>query len=282
MFDNAHKMESQKRVSFIPALLLYIAIMGLLILSAPLMSEYPLEKGILISEWIFIFIPSLIFLRLFHVRPIRDLKITAISTKTTVGLIIVSISGIFLTSELVVFQNDIIPIPPAYMEMLRAIFTISERMEIHRAAFVFAVSPAICEELLFRGIILQGALGKVSRPGAVVLSGVLFGIFHLDPYRFLGTMVLGFIMGYLAIRACSLLASMTYHLTNNLLILLVMNLAPLKDIPWLTEEAHLPFGILILSAVMFLIGLRLVRARRNETYLQKEPEILRNISGDDP
>jgi membrane protease YdiL (CAAX protease family) len=198
------------------------------------------------------------------------------------GVILISISGILLTGELVVIQNDIIPIPPEYLEILRALFTISDRMAIHQAAFIYAVSPAICEEFLFRGIILQGAIGKVSRPGAIVLSGALFGIFHLDPYRLIGTMVLGFIMGYIAIKACSLLASIIFHLTNNLLILLVMNLTPLHDIPWLNEEAHLPIGILVMAAITFFIGLKFVRTRRNGSNTQAKYETFRNISVDEP
>ncbi len=282
MTNDLNMPGSRKRVSLYPALVLFSVIMTLLILSSPVLSRYTVEKGILISEWIFILIPSLIFIRLYRIRPIADLKITMISPKTTLGVILISISGILLTGELVVFQNDFIPIPLEYIEMLRALFTISDRMAIHQAAFIFAVSPAICEEFLFRGIILQGAIGKVSRPGAVVLSGALFGIFHLDPYRLLGTMVLGFIMGYIAIKACSLLASTIFHLTNNLLILLVMNLTPLNDIRWLNEQAHLPMGILVMAAVTFFVGSRLVRARRSEGNIQTEHEIIRNISADEP
>jgi len=271
------------RPPLLASLALYAGIITALILMTPALQRYPVSTSILISEWMFIMIPCLIFLRALHVRPKSDLRITGISIGTAIGAALVSISGILLTGELVAIQNEIVPIPPEYLEMMRELFTLPGDVHWTYSAFVFGISPAICEELLFRGILLQGALGKVSPSWAVLITGLLFGLFHLDPYRFVGTTVLGFIMAYVALRASSLLASMVYHAANNLMILLAMNAAPLKEVPWLMEEAHVPFALLLLSGVVFIGGLVFIRTNPKGV---ERPLVLsdpgKNFSDDEP
>ena len=248
---------STHRPPFLPVLVLYILIMALLIVAAPGAVGYSIENGILVFEWIFILIPCLIFVRVFHLNIVRDLKITGISARTVAGVFLASVSGIVLTGELVMVQNYVVPIPVEYMEIMRDFFTLSGRISAPAAFLIFAVTPAICEEFLFRGLILNGLLGKISQNRAIIVSGALFGLFHLDPYKLVGTRVLGFVMAYLTIRPTRLSASIVYHLINTSLILLVMNVPFFSNIPWLTDEAHVPAGILLLSAIVFLAGIRL-------------------------
>ena len=56
---------------------------------------------------------------------------------------------------------------------------------------IVSVMPAICEEAVHRGFILHTFKG-VKKPWVIVLSmGVIFGVFHMDPYRFVPTAILG-------------------------------------------------------------------------------------------
>ena len=53
---------------------------------------------------------------------------------------------------------------------------------------LMALTPAVCEEALFRGPILRGLRGAAARrPAAAILTGVLFGLYHGDVWRFLPT-----------------------------------------------------------------------------------------------
>jgi membrane protease YdiL (CAAX protease family) len=263
---------------------LFLTILILILVSSFHLSRYTVVNRILISEWLFIFTPCLVYFGLFRVRPSRDLKFLRISAKTATGIVFASISGILLTGELVVLQNEFVRIPPEYLEMLREQFSIPDSVSFPLAAFAFAVSPAICEELLFRGIILQSLVRKVATPWAIILTGLLFGLFHLDPYRLLGTTVLGIIMGAIMIRAMSLLAPIFYHLVNNMIVLLVMNTGRFREIPWLMEEAHIPPVLLVLTACVFIVSLKMIRPRSAERGIQSESGsgCMRNISADDP
>ena len=53
------------------------------------------------------------------------------------------------------------------------------------------------------------------------MSGLLFGIFHLSPYRFVWTATLGLLLGWIAFRSGSTISSIVSHaITNGSLLLL--------------------------------------------------------------
>ncbi|MCA9084768.1 MAG: CPBP family intramembrane metalloprotease [Planctomycetaceae bacterium] len=80
---------------------------------------------------------------------------------------------------------------------------------------VFAVTPAICEEIAFRGFILSG-LARGNRLGmAVVISSLMFGIVHMIPQQAFNAALLGMILGLLAVYSRSLFPAIAFHLCNN-------------------------------------------------------------------
>lgn len=81
--------------------------------------------------------------------------------------------------------------------------------------FVGAISPAVCEELLFRGYVLSGLRQSMRPAVAVVVTAVLFGLFHLSVYRLFGTAALGLVMGALVVRSGSIGPAMVFHALNN-------------------------------------------------------------------
>jgi sodium transport system permease protein len=83
-----------------------------------------------------------------------------------------------------------------------------------------AVTPAVCEEIAFRGFILSGFLSSRRVWLAVVLSSVTFGLVHLIPQQVLNASLLGLVLGLLAVRSGSLLPSFVFHLLHNGLMVL--------------------------------------------------------------
>ncbi|NLT58908.1 MAG: CPBP family intramembrane metalloprotease [Clostridiales bacterium] len=78
-----------------------------------------------------------------------------------------------------------------------------------------AVLPALCEEVLHRGVIYRSFDGFENRWLVVLFGGLLFGVFHLDPYRFLPTAILGACLTYLMTETENLLLPVLMHLVNN-------------------------------------------------------------------
>jgi sodium transport system permease protein len=82
---------------------------------------------------------------------------------------------------------------------------------------VFALLPAICEEMVFRGFILSGLRKRLGDLGAILVSSILFAVAHLIVYKLAPTFVLGVILGMLATRSGSLFPGIVFHFTHNAL-----------------------------------------------------------------
>ncbi len=77
-----------------------------------------------------------------------------------------------------------------------------------------AVLPAILEEVVVRGIIMQ-PLRRFGDKFAIVASALIFGIMHGNMVQIPYTIVAGLFMGYLAIATGSLWPSIILHFVNN-------------------------------------------------------------------
>lgn len=84
------------------------------------------------------------------------------------------------------------------------------------ALLVFVLTPAICEELLFRGY-FQKSLALNIKPGrAVLFTGVVFALFHMEWFNLLPLTLLGWYIGYLYLKTDNLLVPAVAHGVNNL------------------------------------------------------------------
>lgn len=78
-----------------------------------------------------------------------------------------------------------------------------------------AVLGPILEELLFRGAITKVLLKKYSPVKAILISGLIFGIFHINPAQVVGACLSGFLFAWLYYRTGSLISCILIHILNN-------------------------------------------------------------------
>jgi len=76
--------------------------------------------------------------------------------------------------------------------------------------------PAFCEEMMFRGVILSGFKDNYSAKKAIIVSALLFGIVHLNPWQFVTAFIFGIIAGWVCLKTKSLLLCIYMHLFNNM------------------------------------------------------------------
>ena len=82
---------------------------------------------------------------------------------------------------------------------------------------VFALTPALCEEVAFRGFILSG-FGSGGRTAvAIILSSITFGLIHMIPQQVFNATLLGMVLGLIAVRSKSLLPGIVFHFCFNAL-----------------------------------------------------------------
>lgn len=127
---------------------------------------------------------------------------------------------------------------------------------------VISLLPAFCEEVAFRGGLQSALMGRRSPARAVALSALVFAVFHLDPVRFPGVLLLGIAFGWLAWRTGSIWPSMVAHAVNNgtaVLGLLVASKAAEVGPP---EKVAPDEAAALLLAGLLLYGLLVTAARR--------------------
>lgn len=80
--------------------------------------------------------------------------------------------------------------------------------------FLVAVLPAICEEFLHRGILLQG-IKHIGFKKAIVISSLLFALIHFNVQQVFYAFVIGLILGFVAVVSKNIYPAMIIHFVNN-------------------------------------------------------------------
>ncbi len=81
---------------------------------------------------------------------------------------------------------------------------------------VIAMTPAIGEELLFRGLVLRSFQADMPGYFAVIYSSILFGAVHMDWAQGTSAALLGIYLAFAAMMTGSLLSAAIAHALNNL------------------------------------------------------------------
>ena len=85
------------------------------------------------------------------------------------------------------------------------------------AFLALVILPAILEELLFRGILLDGFSKRMGSWPAVILSSLLFGAIHGNWLQFIFASTLGLLLGIIYLKTNSILYPILIHGFNNAL-----------------------------------------------------------------
>ncbi len=93
------------------------------------------------------------------------------------------------------------------------------------AILLMAVLPAIFEELIFRGIILNGLLSKFNQVSAIFISAAMFAFIHGSIEQLLYQFALGVVLAWLVLRTGSLFSGMLVHFLNNAMVLIMNYIA---------------------------------------------------------
>lgn len=119
---------------------------------------------------------------------------------------------------------------------------------------IVAVSPAICEEAMHRGFIMHTFRG-ISRDWVAVLCiGLIFGLFHADPYRFLPTALLGMGLAYIMRKSKNILLPSLFHFINNAIAFFAGLGSASLEVNQPTNPAADPSFILIALGSYLIIG----------------------------
>jgi membrane protease YdiL (CAAX protease family) len=95
---------------------------------------------------------------------------------------------------------------------------------------VVAVTPAVCEEVFFRGFLQRSFELRYNKVIGAILAAVFFAFMHMNPFGTVALFILGFYFGYAVYKTDSILVGMLLHFLNNLLSTLVTFFQPGSDV----------------------------------------------------
>lgn len=78
-----------------------------------------------------------------------------------------------------------------------------------------SVFGPVLEEMLFRGAITKRLLQHYSPVSAILLSALVFGVFHINPPQVVGAFLSGILLAWLYYKTGSLIPGIIVHVLNN-------------------------------------------------------------------
>jgi sodium transport system permease protein len=210
--------------------------------------------GMGIGHLIFIFAPPVVMSFLLTRSPVTTLRLV----KPDARYLWIAIGLAFALNPLVRefghFVDQIFPPPKLVLEQVSKMIAIIPKNPL-LGLLVFALIPAITEEIAFRGFILSGLERNYKTWTAILFSAFLFGYLHvlLSLFSQLFPGILhGIVLGWLAVRSRSLFPGIAYHLINNGMgVILVAIGASLSSLGWLfrdTEQGLFQWPVVILGS----------------------------------
>jgi len=172
----------------------------------------PPVVAVVIGELMFLVL-AVVGLRLQQL-PVAALGLARPAPRFVGAAILIGCSAWYLNLRLL----SLLPLPTGGIQVLQDIVD-GPHLVIALAAL--ALLPAICEEVMFRGVLVRGLATRFIPTAAVVIGALVFSAYHLSLIQLIPTFTLGLLAGALTVRAHSVVPAMIAHFLNNAIAILV-------------------------------------------------------------
>lgn len=181
----------------------------------------------LIYSQLLLILPAGIYMRLHHINIKEFVRIKKINFGTVFLLVLL---GFFLRPILSLLSVvSTLWVENQIEDTAKQLLT---EVNVWLGLVFIAIIPAFFEEFVYRGV-FYNEYRKVSPGKAVLLSGLLFGLMHMNLNQFIYAFFMGAIFALIIEATDSILASVIVHFTINGTTLLFM-----KITPWLQKQAQ--------------------------------------------
>jgi hypothetical protein len=211
--------------------------------------------SLIISQYLFMLLPTWLLVKRWHTAQVREyIRLKSNPAREIILAILATLAiiptGAYIGNEFLRWFK----FPDIFFKFYEELFTAHSLPEFLWLVFLVAMTPAICEEIFFRGYV-QRTFERTIHSKSVLLVGVIFGLYHMQPLSLITLSILGIIFGFFYYRSQSLLPSMAGHFTNNFLAIFLyykeikiggVNLATAEQIPLSWVLITLPMGIVLL------------------------------------
>jgi len=210
---------------------------------------------LLVTEYGFFLVPTLACVVLLGLSARDTLSLRLPPLRGVVAAVLIGVSAWTVAGGILI---RLLPPPDSLVKALERILLLDGRAApLWLVWLVVGVTPAICEELYFRGFVLAG-LRRTGMLPALTVTAVLFGLAHSSIYRLLPTVFLGLVFGYAVWKTRSIACSMIAHALNNGLMATLVFMPAFGERLGVGTSAYLPWSLTAVGAIIMLVGLALL------------------------
>lgn len=211
------------------------------------------EGGLMMAQVTLLFVPALVFLALGRFDIPRTMSLRAPSSRQLLAGTLVILGGLPVAWVIAWLQSFVLPLPEGFLEAMTELLSAEGTGRVLWLLLLVAVTPAVCEEVVFRGVLLGGTRELGARR-TIALNALVFGAFHLSfesAFRLLPTIWLGLLLASVVWVTRSIWVGMLMHFLNNGTIVVLSAVPFFRDRmgepgsppPWIL----LPVGLLLLA-----------------------------------
>jgi len=172
--------------------------------------------------------------------------------------------------------NAFLPVPGWMAEMQQSMDEmiaklLSSENILWMGLFHIGLVPSICEEIMYRGYVQRSLEKSWGIWTAIIVSGLIFGAYHLQITRILPLAALGMLFAYITYVSNSLIPAMVAHLVNNGGQVILSTIYPEMLDQDLTAETDLPWAGILFGVVLLITLLSILHKRYLASTLSSLP-----------
>ncbi|MDH3214816.1 MAG: CPBP family intramembrane metalloprotease [Candidatus Krumholzibacteria bacterium] len=227
--------------------------------------------GISIAPTVGIILPIYILSRRFEPGFRKQLWIKGIQAATTIYVVLATLTMVVVIDHVYLLTQRFMPTPSEYLEGLRALQPDGVVAAVVTFIGLCIIVP-ISEEIVFRGVVQRVFSRNMGGVVAMLLTGVFFGVIHLNPHLLPSMTCFGIFVGFIFLATSNLTYTILSHAVLNTVAFMQLTLGPdsLVTTPFYVQE-----GWMLAVAVAFLVVL-LMQIKRGAATTGRTPSELSN------
>lgn len=224
-----------------------------------------------ISQILFMLVLSILFARAIYndfTNVFRVKKINTVELLIAIWGLVVIVAGsqvyLYLQSHYINQLKESVPFLNQFFDLIDKldkhiqksymnILAMDSFIDYFSIVLSVALIPAFCEEFLFRGFVQSSFEKRLSVFWSIVLTSIIFAIFHFNPFAIIPLFILGAYFSYVVFLTNSIFYSVVLHFLNNFFTITVYAVYKSEDLISAKPETNYPIGSLYLALLICVL-----------------------------
>lgn len=217
---NRNTLKSKESFEANDSIIIFSIMLLLMFFVSTSLQTYDLGISVILSQWGIFFVLTIALLKYFKIRILSALHMSNPGPR---NIVVCFFIAPFCYSAVMLMQLGLqyFGYRGAEVELFDIMSTLTEDYTFLGTIFIISITPAICEEVLFRGLLLSGLRREFSMKACLWIQAIMFGLAHFSFFRFAGTAVMGAVLTFVIFRTGSIYCTILMHMIFNALSCLI-------------------------------------------------------------